>query len=334
VQQSEIRQSLTAAGLGSLLAISDLIHIKGLGERRKDSKLPPALRVVDEEKEKGRKRATSIDPTIYNRAIDDGNRWFDQHFKVKVDNWNFYYYYAYERYRSFRELAESNFSEEPEWFTKIFEHLQSTQQPDGHWEPSGVGPQVDTAFAVLFLSRSTRKSIEERGRDLGEGILKGGMGLPPKTADLREKNGRLIDSTLFGSVDELLSLADEKDNPELAALLQTSADLKFDKDVTKRSGQIEQLRSLVRAESFEARLLAVKTLGKDRDLDNAPVLIFALTDPDIRVVLEADRALRALSRKVGGVGLEPGATREQIAEAKKAWTAWLVSIRPDAQLLD
>jgi hypothetical protein len=80
--------------------------------------------------------------------------------------------------------------------------------------------------------------------------------------------------------------------------------------------------------------LAVKTLGKDRDLDNAPVLIYALTDPDIRVVLEADRALRALSRKVDGVGLEPGATREQIAEAKKAWTAWLVSIRPDAQLLD
>ena len=93
-------------------------------------------------------------------------------------------------------------------------------------------------------------------------------------------------------------------------------------------------------------MLAVKTLGKVRDLENVPVLLFALTDPDVRIVLEADKALRFVSRKFRGVGLpgdlepptndvkSPAGAWPQVKAAQKAWKDWFLAIRPDAQLLE
>jgi hypothetical protein len=75
-------------------------------------------------------------------------------------------------------------------------------------------------------------------------------------------------------------------------------------------------------------------LGKFREMDNVPLLIYALTDPDVRIVLEADRGLRFISRKFGGVGLPAQPTQQQVRDAQAAWKAWFLSIRPDAEFLD
>ena len=46
----------------------------------------------------------------------------------------------------------------------------------------------------------------------------------------------------------------------------------------------DKIRKLVGSKSPEARLAAVQALAKARDLDNVETLIYALTDPDYRVV--------------------------------------------------
>ncbi len=338
VNQDQVTNSRTAAGLGSLYILGDLIVIPGRGDQdqeEKKKKLPPALVAVEKEEASATRRRSSIDTATYRRVIADGNRWFDKNLAIPAPEYNYYFMYGYERYRAYRELYELNFPEEPEWYTKGFEYLQKTQQPDGSWrDGSSDGAAVNTAFSVLFLSRSSRKSIANNVVDLGSGVLRGGLGLPLNTADIREVNGRLVDTPLSGSVDELLSLVDEENNPELAALADSSQAIRLDPEIKKRSGQLARLRALVRAESPDARLVAVRTLGTARDLDNVPPLLYALSDPEFRVVLEADKWLRFVSRRIDGVGLEPGATREQIKQAQRAWTDWYLSIRPDAELLE
>jgi hypothetical protein len=235
-------------------------------------------------------------------------------------------------------LAERNPDPEPEWFNRVFEFLQRTQRADASWQGQDNNV-VATTFAVLCLSRSSRKAIEKI-KSLGEGTLLGGMGLPPATADLQERDGKVVETPLAGSVDELLAIIEDPKNTQLALLATSQNAITLDGDVTKRAGQIARLRSLVASGSFESRLIAVKMLSKVRDLDNAPILIFALTDPispqnpDYRIVREADKGLRFISRKFAGVGLPSEPNTQQVQDAIRSWKAWYSSVRPDAEFLD
>ena len=82
----------------------------------------------------------------------------------------------------------------------------------------------------------------------------------------------------------------------------------------------------------DARLLAVRALGRTGNLDYVPTLLYALTDPDRRVVLEARNELRFISRNFDGIGPPDDFTDEQRFEAIDAWKKWYKSIRPAAVL--
>ena len=110
--------------------------------------------------------------------------------------------------------------------------------------------------------------------------------------------------------------------------------LSLDADLTKRTSQLARLRELVTNENFEARLAAVKTLGRARDLDNVPALIYALSDPDWRVVEAARDGLCFISRKFQGYGPPPQPTEQQVQAARARWKEWYLAIRPEGQLMD
>jgi hypothetical protein len=63
-------------------------------------------------------------------------------------------------------------------------------------------------------------------------------------------------------------------------------------------------------------------------LENVPLLIDALTDPDEPVVTTAREGLQLLSRKVDGLGPPTPSTPEQRREAAQRWRAWYAGIRP------
>ena len=93
-----------------------------------------------------------------------------------------------------------------------------------------------------------------------------------------------------------------------------------------------RLQQLVRGGEPEVRLLAVRALGRTGNLDYVPSLLYALTDPDRRVVLEARDGLRFISRNFDGFGPPDDFTEQQRFEAIEAWKKWYLSIRPTAVL--
>ena len=334
VQQAEIRPSLVAAGLGSVYISADLLGITDIKERQPETGLPPALRVVGDDAKKVQRGGISkvIDATRLRKTMADGNGWFAKNFSFDSAEWTHYYFYGLERYFSYRELIEGTSEREPRWYNDGFAILQRTQQKSGSWN-GGDNEIVATCFSVLFLVRSSRKTIQKIA-DLGDGVLVGGMGLPPATADLQERNGKIVETPLGGTVDELIALLNNPDSPEFAQLADSPGAIALDSDVTRRSGQIAKLRALVSAGAFQSRLVAVRTLGQVRDFDNVPFLLYALTDPDVRIVLEADKGLRFISRKFGGVGLPSTPSPTEIRAAQTAWKEWFLSVRPDAELLE
>ncbi|MFN0020941.1 MAG: hypothetical protein ACKVP0_21995 [Pirellulaceae bacterium] len=244
--------------------------------------------------------------------------------------WNHYYMYALERYHSFREIAGGG--KENKWYDQGYDHLSKTQKGDGGWESSEF-PHISTCFAVLFLLRSAKKSIDKK---LSEGVALGGSGLPNDVRDLVvNEKGKVMNAGIVIPTDTLLELIQAGPSDAVTRKAEEKEALDLSKNPTDRNRQIEKLRKTVSDGKFEARMVAVVTLSKNRDLKNVPLLLYALTDPDPEIVREADKGLRIISRKVNGVGLPEGdLTMAQIKAAQAAWKAWYLSIRPDAELLD
>jgi hypothetical protein len=332
------RLSLLVAGLGSVYICADMLGVTDIQQPREERDTPAALQEVKVEQPAEKNRdgvSKAIDPAIFRRSMADGNQCFSRNYKFDIPMWKWYYIYGMERYLSYRELTERKKEKEPKWYNDGFAFLQGTQMDNGMWPGDEASSTISTCFAVLFLLRSSGKAVAKANPQLGgEGVLLGRMGLPANTADIRERDGKIVETPLAGSVDELLALIEKPDHPDLAQLVDSAGALKLESDVTKRSGQIARLRALVSAGSYEARLVAVRALGRVRDLDNVPVLIYALTDGDVRVVREADKALRFLSRKFQGVGLPEDPKPEDKEAAVKAWKDWYLSVRPDGEFLD
>jgi HEAT repeat protein len=139
----------------------------------------------------------------------------------------------------------------------------------------------------------------------------------------------LIIDQVHTKVDQVLSMIDDDDEAALDELARDPSQLIVDKVDEKTARRFQQL---VRGGEPEVRLLAVRALGRSGNLDYAPSLLYALTDPDRRVVLEARNGLRFISRNFDGFGPPDDFTEQQQYEAADAWKKWYQSLRPDAIL--
>jgi hypothetical protein len=251
--------------------------------------------------------------------------WMNENYRIDIGPKCYYYLYGLERYKSFQEAAEGIVEPQPKWYQDGYEFLAEDQKENGSWR-GYCGPECDTAFAVLFLLRSTQKSLRAR---LGEGTLLAGRGLPANLSRAKLRNGQLIVEQVHTKVDELLAMIDDGDTALLDELAQDPGQLVI-QDVDSQSAR--RLQQLVRGGEPEVRLLAVRALGRTGDLNYVPSLLFALTDPDRRIVLEARDALRFISRKFNGFGPPDDFTEQQRYEALDAWKMWYKSLRPTAIL--
>jgi hypothetical protein len=80
----------------------------------------------------------------------------------------------------------------------------------------------------------------------------------------------------------------------------------------------------------------VRALTGRRDLDNVPILVYALSDTDNQVAIEARDTLRFISRKFNGVDndMPDQPDKQDKIAATLAWKKWYRSIRPDAEFLE
>ncbi len=332
VKQNETSVSMFAAGLGSTMIFGNVLGLVAAEGSQTTlaatENVPSALRLAAPQQKK-RLRTLSgngVDPEQLQAAITRGQRWYDTNFNAGlVAGWHYpcYLLYSLERYKSFEELLTGDAPEEPNWYQVGYQYLKEEQQKHGGWHGNS-GDECATAFAILFLLRSTQKSIKA---NLGEGTLVGGRGLSANLARMKLRGGRLVTEQPPTEVDRLLGMLEGDQSEDLESLIRNPAALRVSHIGPEEARRLQQI---VRSGKPEARVVAVRALARLRNLDYVPTLLFAMTDPDHRVVREADAGLRFVSRRFGGFRLPDNFSETQRYNVLDRWKVWYRHVRPSA----
>ncbi|WP_172992052.1 hypothetical protein [Lacipirellula parvula] len=321
--------SMAAAGMSGTLILGNLVGILKPPQEANltaaGDELPDALKRVETSKTARAPTLPrgSIEPQRVTECVAAGSAWFDKNFTFEVHEYKSYYLYSIERFRSFQEYLDGTATEEPEWYNQGVEILKKSQQPEGCWSDES-GNACATAFSVLFLLRSTQKSIEA---SLGEGTLVGGRGLPRDLSKMKLRGGKLIVEHKTTEADQLMGMLEDSNSAALDELLDSPAALSVD-NVT--AADARRLQQVVKSGPAGARIMAVRALSQLRDVEYAPTLIFALTDPDRRVVREARDGLKSVSRRFEGYGPSDNFEDPERRAAIERWKEWYRTVRPDA----
>ena len=356
--ENDPRISIHAAVSGTAYLLGDLLKlqprlkvekkmVEGLGVE-----LPPSISVhivAEQEREEGSSSAdwsgegplVNISQSNFRTCKQQANQYFENAFVMKPNKWPYYYLYAFERYAFFRQQTEGDVGNRAmrSWYDDGFEMFRDLQKDNGAL-PKGpevtVTPEINTSFAVMFLVRSSEiLSIPPAGSELA-----GGSGLGKLQGQtLKElKNGRISSEQTSKNLNDLIeNLGEELTNDQLALLADSIKDAIREYQARPENSRGEArafLRSLVSDKNYYKRLIGVKFLAGEQDLDNAPALIYALGDPDLRVCREAHNGLRLVSRKIDSITVPEDATLSDFQLVKDRWINWLLKLRPDAELLD
>ena len=329
--------SMTAAGAGSLMVTRLFLHpnAKGLGAPAKKEKTPQAratgapkfgvLQSIDFEKleDENRKvaaapKAQKPEPTdarlsvgAIDASVKGGANWLSRNYAIVdvkgLQKWPLYYLYGLERMCA---LAEIDKFGDRDWYADGSTHLVGAQKSDGSWMGQGTangaatGSPEGTAFAVLFLTKSTARILNKRlgaPAALGAGMQAGGRGLSGDLSLVEEKNGRVEQKKIVLPIDKLLA---ELENPRLLDVNDAQKALVEAVQVGDREkliGQKDRLKLLARHRDGEVRRTAFWALGRCEDLSVVPLLLEGLAEDDLGVMMEARNALCTLTRKPRGI---------------------------------
>ena len=344
VTRDSTRPSTTAAGMASVYVLRDLFEMNASRSIRpgsNDDFVPPkAFRKIQKERTtfgaNMREVRENLPQADFQRVQGRGNDWLRQKFHDSLDKktqYFCYYLYAMERYCTFREMAENIKDPSPAWYNDIAEYLIKNQDVSGCWSGCGIGPQVDTAYAILVLRRSTKQSLAKGPVTFDGGNMLGGRGLPRTTDQLEVRDGQVVSLTELKSVNKLL---EELDN--LADWDEEAEKRLADITQTELKGLLSQNQKkaiqLLRTSAPQTRLAAVDVLRNSGDVRFAPALIYALSDPDPGIAAAANTALLTLTRKIRGESL-PDTNEKNYEEKRKIliekWKHWYKTIDPDAE---
>ena len=348
--------SIQAASLGTVYLLADFLQLNPRAARGKvntdkriaeqvalGTALPPSVSIYVPPKEGGPVIKQTDGPLVkfdmgrLNSVKRSGNDYLDKNFSIHLDRWGYYYLYALERYAFFREKAEGSVKEIPDWYDQGVRSLKGKQLEDGSFQRGQTGERnvfETTCFAVLFLVRSSEILILPGG----EGNLSGSIGLKPNVR-LDLVDGKVKSFDVIRGLDDVLQLLDSDDiDEEQFELVQDSLTRAIgqlaDDPNTSRRQQLSRLRSLVSDRNYFRRLIAIKLLSRQQNMDNVPALIYALGDPDLRICAEAHNGLRLISRKLDSIQVSDDPDYIEYQRVKREWTDWFLKIRPGAELLD
>jgi len=355
-RQGSQHMSLVSAGAGSLYMLGDILNVnppkKARAKRSDDSdlELPPFVErltkreietLLAEQASAAPEPEMGINVEGFNGAKARANQWYGQNFEPNTVHWPYYALYGFERYASFREKIDGDVTEVPDWYDQGIEYLKTTQSGNGSFPGSNeANASIQTAFAVLFMVRSTQR-LTALARDA---TLAGGQGLG---GNVSTRGGKVISEQEKKDIAELLSrVKKEMSAQELEDIAESFRNVAVNsiKDKSKAQ-QLTLLREMVTNEHWQIRMVAVRALGQVRLVDNCAALIYALSDPDPRIVQEANIALKFVSRKTetpavpvakvvnGRSDVENQQYRADIRKLYGFWSEWYLELKPDAELL-
>lgn len=338
ITQKKTGMSMSLAGAASLLIGGDAIRVWGDTVADDDTGivgLPKAIKIYKEDANVERRKRAKYSPQSILNSVGHMEKWRKGNPEKYGNNLYWYFYTAYttERYESFVEIAHgtpANLS--PAWYNKIVGELMKRQSAEtGGWmERAHTSPPVSTAFAILFLIRSTQKSL---GTGASASTI-GGYGFGENVSKAKLVGGSAVTKAPAQSINQMLKLlesdgADKLDGKALSdrAVLPT--------DPVQRSAQLDRLERLVRgSKSWQARRVSARLLGTSDDLRVVPALIYALSDPDLSVRRYARDGLRFISRRFEGFEMPDEPTNAELRQAQRKWRAWYLTMKPGFVFLD
>ncbi|MBY0587882.1 hypothetical protein K2X85_11940 [bacterium] len=341
VAQGSVQHSTSVGGLFSMIACKSNLGFATSEKGRSSDTSELALLIPVEEENEAKKETTYkavVTRPKADEAVKLGTQWVNQHFTIDKPVGPLHYYlYGVERLGAI--LKQSTFGS-VDWYKVGADFLIDRQKSDGSWQSQYEGP-VDTSFALLFLSRSTEKTLERiRITRLNEATMSGGKGLP--TADgsppdyiVRQK--ARYRAALATSVDDVLSKLGDIDPADLdegaAARIENAPPQEIIEKLGKnRAG----LRRMARHPVPAVREAGLWGMARLRDYRFAPIMIDALADPEPSVYRAARDSLRFLSRRIEKDPLpdEPPA-KPALESAIQSWRQWFegmkVEVEPDQE---
>lgn len=345
--------SILAASISSVYLFSDVLELSP--KRKKGGKggagslwtnglppsvslyLPPKGRDAGAQQDAGGP-LVSFNTSKLSSVKRTANQYFGQNFTIELSWWKYYYLYALERYAYFREKSEGSFREVPDWYDQCVDHLKTVQLGNGSFQKVASAEEntdVSTAFAVLFLVRASELLITPPN----DSLAIGGNGFQENEKLTMDSGGKVKATGAVKDLNDVMTLLndsnlDEARTEQIVEALGQAVDEFNNKKGKSRNEQIAFLRGLMKDKNFFRRSVAIKVLTRTSDFDNAPALIYALGDPDVRIAHEAHNGLRLISRKLDSISVPDKPSLVDFAVAKKKWTKWYLSIRPGASLWD
>ncbi len=316
--------SMTAAGAGSLLICQRQLQ-RYRAERPATSKL---LKPLVTEGIKGDYKPSNSNASI-NSAVNRGMSWISANFNpantTVVGQTPYYMLYGLERIGA---LSDKQTLGRLDWYAKGRAFIESTQHPDGSW--SGAhGSEMNTVWAILFLTKSTAKTIQRVTiRRLGAGTLLGGRGLPKDLSSMTVAGGRVVSRPMNGAVEGMLAVLEDPRAEQSQAAVSGLVDRYFNEGPKVLKPHKQRFRRMLSERDPSLRRVAVWALSRMGDFDVIPNLIDALTDPEEEVVAAAKLGLMLVSRKSDGLGPPSPSTPEERKLAVERWHSWYRAIRP------
>ncbi|MFO0888193.1 MAG: HEAT repeat domain-containing protein [Isosphaeraceae bacterium] len=316
--------SMTAAGVGSLLLCRRQLERFRASRRGENPLLTP---LGPENPSRDYKIGTSL------AKIDDGIRsgmgWIGSNFSLTAPSLTgpspYYALYGLERVTAFADrevIGRVDVLEKGRGF------IRTDQRPDGSWHGT-YSDEMNTAWAILTLTKSTAKSIQRIAvKRLGAGTLVGGRYLPKDLTSMTVAGGRIMSRPMNGAVEGMLAVLEDPRVQDANNAVSGLVERYFNEGPAALRPFKDRFRRLVSDRDPGVRAVGAWALARMGEMDVIPDLIAALVDPDERVIEAARSGLQLLSRKIDGLGPPSPSTPEQRAEAARRWKSWYESIRP------
>src|SRR5262249_39502694 len=263
------------------------------------------------------------------QAVKRGMTWLSANFSLTnlaaVGHSPFYMLYGIERIGA---LAERQTIGRVDWYERGRSFIHSSQQRDGSWTGT-YGVEMNTVWAMLFVTKSTAKTIQKiQVKRLGAGTLLGGRGLPSDLTSLTVAGGRVVSRPMNGAIEGMLAVLEDPRAEQADAAVTGLVDRYYREGPAVLRPYKARFRKILTDRDPGVRRVAAWALAHTEDLDIVPLLIDALVDPDEEVGTAAKLGLQVLSRKVEGLGPPTPSTPEQRRAAAQRWRDWFNAIRP------
>lgn len=282
---------------------------------------------------------TSISRAQASKLMRPALGWIDARFQVRrTGQFASYYYYSLERAGTLSDREEFGGSD---WFEACSDYLVSTQNSNGAWTMD-ARHDADTAFCLLFLTRSTqqlvgkkRKKAEDR---YGGGLLIGGRGLPKDLTQFGKAEPKKVRiQTPLEKLLADLANADESSLPEIQEKLVEEIQLG---DHSVLIGQSDKLVEMTTNPRGDVRRVAAWAIGRTGELTLARHVLPLFDDPDPAVLTEARNAMAWIARRPDAYGVPeyPPAEDPQLQQwrddAWRKWGRWYLEQSPYGGRLD